>query len=161
MKTRDQKVVRYGEDDSSTTSEEEWSRVVPPRKKRKIRRKTTMKNEAFIHEKLQQMGIKRLTQTSKCVKKAILDHGFIKITGDPQDLKRVIFRGKAGCGHPVTATLQDVLKQPDFVNPDHETEHPNASVFCLYKVNMFLNFLITFRHRYRTKVIISSIFLLF
>ena len=52
--------------------------------------------------------------------------------GDPQDLKRVIFRGKAGCGHPVTATLQDVLKQPDFVNPDHETEHPNASVFCLY-----------------------------
>ena len=80
MKTRDQKVVRYGEDDSSTTSEEEWSRVVPPRKKRKIRRKTTMKNEAFIHEKLQQMGIKRLTQTSKCVKKAILDHGFIKIT---------------------------------------------------------------------------------
>ena len=67
-----------------------------------------------INKMLSDMGVDPEI-SSFCVKSAIY-RGQIKITGDPAELKMVVHEGVASCGHYVEATLEDVLKQPDYIS---------------------------------------------
>ena len=122
--------------DSESESDLDIEAVVPQLQATRKRKKSAvvLKMEDTIHKQLSSMGIKRPIQTSKCVKKAIYN-GFIKISGDPKELEMVISKGKGSCGHTIEATLQDLLKQPDYVHPKYEADNPNATVFCTHKIN--------------------------
>jgi len=83
-----------------------------------------------IHDMLKKMGISNPEKTSKCVKAAIM-FGHIKITGVKEDLDQVILEGKGGeCGHTLTATLGDLLNQPDYGGNDYEDGLQEATVIC-------------------------------
>jgi len=83
-----------------------------------------------IHDMLKKMGIRNPEKTSKCVKAAIM-FGHIKITGVKEDLDQVILEGEGGeCGHILTATLGDLLNQPDYGGNDYEDGLQEATVIC-------------------------------
>jgi len=65
-----------------------------------------------VHDLLKKMGVKNTTNTSRCIRAAIM-RKFIDVTGDKSDLDKVVFRSKAKCGHMFGATLRHLLYQPD------------------------------------------------
>jgi len=65
-----------------------------------------------VHDMLKKMGVKNITNTSRCIRAAIM-RKFISVTGDKSDLDKVVFRSKAKCGHMFGATLRQLLYQPD------------------------------------------------
>ena len=73
--------------------------------------------------------------TSLCVKSAIIK-GFIEITGeDKEELNQVVLSSSKGtddwtCGHPVNATLGELLDQPDYAGLDYEDGLHDATVVC-------------------------------
>jgi len=75
-----------------------------------------------VHDILKKMGVKDVTNTSRCIRAAIM-RKFINITGDKSDLDKVIFRSKAKCGHVFGATLRQLLYQPDHPKDVDKREH--------------------------------------
>ena len=89
----------------------------------------------FVEKRLALVKVKNAKRVSTCVKAAI-SNGFIKILGSAgHDLRREIISGPLQCGHNCTATLADVLYQPDFVGVDPNTLSRLATVFCSFYSN--------------------------
>ena len=85
---------------------------------------------ADIDKMLEALGVDA-KNASLCTKAAIM-RGHIEITGEEDDLEKVVFKNKGFfCGHKVEATLGDLLKQPDYAWPDYELK--NATVICKVK----------------------------
>ena len=89
-----------------------------------------IRKRRFVEKRLALIHVKNAKRVSSCVKAAI-SNGHIKIVGSAGlDLKRKIHKGHLKCGHVCTATLADVLYQPDFVGVEQSTLSSTASVFC-------------------------------
>ena len=83
-----------------------------------------------VERRLAFIKVKNPKRVSSCVKAAI-NKGFIKIVGAASlDLHQEIISGPLKCGHNCTATLNDVLFQPDFVGIDASALPTLATVFC-------------------------------
>ena len=90
-----------------------------------------------VDRRLEALGVDA-KNASLCVKAAIMK-GFIKITGeDMEELNQVVLSEPSGnnglctweCGHPLNATLGDLLKQPDYAGTDYESGLEDATVVC-------------------------------
>lgn len=84
-----------------------------------------------VDRRLKALGVDG-TKASLCVKSAIMN-GIIEITGkDKEELNQVIWSGEIDylCGHTITATLGDLLMQPDYGGNDYEDGSYNATVVC-------------------------------
>ena len=83
-----------------------------------------------VSDKLKALGVMPSEREGNCVRTAIY-RGFIKITGDESDLDQIVYSGKLPeCGHNGSATLRDLLEQPDYAGCDYEDGLQNAVVFC-------------------------------
>ena len=69
------------------------------------------------------------TNANLCTKAAIM-RGHIKITGQAGDLEQKIVKEKGECGHMISATLGELLKQSDFPGIDYGEDCGNVSVTC-------------------------------
>ena len=90
-----------------------------------------------VHRRLEALGVDA-EDARRCVKSALMK-GFIKITGeDMEELNQVVLSEPSGdtgfcdweCGHPINATLGDLLKQPDYAGLDSADGSENATVVC-------------------------------
>ena len=84
-----------------------------------------------INEQLAAIGIEPSEDHGNCARAAIY-RGFIKITGHVSDLEQVIVTGvpNDNCTDKFTATLRDLLYQPDYAGMDYENGAQKASVRC-------------------------------
>lgn len=84
---------------------------------------------AEVDRRLEALGV-NATNASLCVKAAI-QKGLIEITGeDKEELKQVVYSDTGRCGHNIDATLEDLLKQPDYGGNDYENGLEEATVLC-------------------------------
>ena len=92
------------------------------------KRKTKLEK---IHERLKAIGIKATKNKNRgnCVRAAMYK-GFVKLTGNLSDLDQVVLSGKLDCGHECTATVRDLMEQPDYAGMDYEDGSQNAVVLC-------------------------------
>ena len=88
------------------------------------KRKTKLER---IEEKLLALGIEPDKENGNCARAAIY-RGKIKLTGNQSDLDQVILSGTVECGHTCTATLRDLLEQPDC--PGIDVDGCYATVVC-------------------------------
>jgi len=114
---------------SGSSSEEETEEERP--KKTVPKHPILLPMQEEIHEKLKMMGVKHPKQANFCVNAAIAK-GFIKITGDPEDMDMVVHEEEGRCGHMIKATLRDLLKQPDAA-AGLLGEIDDATVLCSYR----------------------------
>ena len=83
-----------------------------------------------VSDKLKALGVKKNKRHGNCARAAIYK-GHIKLTGDKSDLDQVVFSGNLPeCGHNCSATLRDLLEQPDYAGMDYEDGQQEAVVFC-------------------------------
>jgi len=95
------------------------------------RKGRTMLSCVEVERLLAQMGVDPM-DCSRCILSGIA-RGFIKITGQKEDLETVIYEGKAdrGCKHNFKVKLGDVLYQGDYGGNDYEeNESEIAKVIC-------------------------------
>ena len=81
----------------------------------------------IISNKLRAFGIEPSKTKGNCARSAIYN-GHIKLEED-SDLDKIVYSGKLReCGHNCSATLRDLLEQPDYAG--FETNLADAVIFC-------------------------------
>ena len=106
------------------------SKKTPNKKKNPQGPKKRRSKFEIVSEKLKALGVMSNEGKGNCARAAIY-RGFIKLTGDKSDLDQVVYSGiLPNCPHNCSATLRDLLEQPDYAGLDYEDGCENAVVFC-------------------------------
>lgn len=86
-------------------------------------------NAKGVETRLNQLGIDKVKNVSNCLKKAI-QLGYVNVSGD-NGLDTVVLADKCeSCSEPLSATVKDLLYQPDYAGLDYEEGGEDAPVKC-------------------------------